>query len=307
MPRRRVGVVVVLDPPVGPWVDGLRRAVGDAAVERIAPHITLVPPLNLRPGDLDAALATLRSAAAALPGPLELTIGAPATFAPVNPVLYLGVGGDLAGLRRLRDASFTAPLTRPLTWGWVPHVTIGDDLPPARLAALLGGLDRFAAVATVERVTLLEERHGTDPDGTGGRRWEPLADAALGPVAVVGRGGLAVALHRGRTTDPVAAPLLGEAVPAGRGVDDTVVVTAVVDDDGARRGVGAAVTWRADDGVHVRVAVEAAWRGRGIGSHLLAAAESAARDEGWQARSAVAEGPAGFYRARSSWAMPPAP
>src|SRR5579859_4867068 len=124
--RRRLGVAVLLDPPVSDEVDGLRRAVGDPSLGRIPPHVTLVPPVNVRRADLLAAVDRLRRAAAATPGEIHLTLGAVTSFLPDNPVLYLAVGGDLGALRGLRDAVFAPPLERSLSWPWVPHVTLAD-------------------------------------------------------------------------------------------------------------------------------------------------------------------------------------
>ncbi len=300
-PRRRVGVVVLLDAPVADWIDGVRRAAGDSSIDRIRPHVTLVPPLNLKEGDLEAGLARLRAAAAAVEGPLELTVGPPATFLPANPVLYLEVGGDLVGLRALRDAVFVPPLQRSLSWPWVPHLTLADGLPHERIEMLARGITGFAARASIERVTLLEERH-TD----GGRRWVPAADAALGPPSVIARGGLPLTMTEGRTVNPLGAELLGSPVPVAVGThaDDPrrrVVLEA------HREGilVGVAVAWLADDGGHVRVTVAAGQRGTGVGSHLLAAVENAVRRQGWDCPVLQAEGPPEFYRARSAWSRPP--
>ena len=179
-------------------MDGLRRALGDPSIGRVAAHLTLVPPVNVGAGQLPAALAAVRAAAAGQAGPLQLTLGPPATFLPANPVLYLDVGGDLEALRRLRDAVFVPPLRRTLSWPWVPHVTLADTASEARIAAAVVALDRFAVVTSVECVTVLEERRG--------RVWRPLADAALGPPAVIGRGGLAVEITRGRVPRSGGAP-----------------------------------------------------------------------------------------------------
>ena len=158
--RRRLGVALLLDPPVADAVDGLRRAVGDPSISRVAAHLTLVPPVNVGAGQLASALAALRAAAARQAGPLQLTLGPPATFLPDNPVLYLDVGGDLDALRALRDRRVRPPLQRTLTWPWVPHVTLAETASEARIAAALAALDRFAVVTTVECVTILEERPG---------------------------------------------------------------------------------------------------------------------------------------------------
>ena len=60
--RRRLAVVCIVDGRLGAEVDGLRRALGAAALERIAPHLTLVPPVNVHEEDLAEALAVVRSA-----------------------------------------------------------------------------------------------------------------------------------------------------------------------------------------------------------------------------------------------------
>jgi 2'-5' RNA ligase len=300
--KRRLGVALVLDPPIADEVDGLRRAVGDPSLSRVPPHVTLVPPVNVRAEQLGAALARLRTAAAGQAGPLRLTLGPPATFLPDNPVLYLEVGGDLEDLRTLRDAVFVAPLARTLTWPWVPHVTVADSAGEARIAAAVTALDRFAAVTTIDRVVLLQEG--------GGRLWHPLADAAFGPPARVGTGGLTIEITAGRTFDPEALRMLEEAgaistdgeemrpLP-GRSPFFPIVLSV------RREGtvVASAAAWRADDGGHVAVIVAPEVRGQGIGGTALVHLETAVRAAGWQCPILHAHGPAGFYRVRSGWSV----
>ena len=155
---------------------------------RIPPHVTLVPPVNVAAPLVGAALATLRAAAAAVRGPLQLSLGPVCTFAPANPVLYLRVGGDLEHLRSVRDAAFTPPFERHLSRPWVPHVTVARDASADRIAAAVAALDRYTVATTLDRVVLLVLDEAD-------RRWTPLADAALGPPAVVGTGG-------GRSSSP---------------------------------------------------------------------------------------------------------
>jgi len=286
----------------------MRRAVGDPSLGRMDPHLTLVPPVNVHSRDMAGAIALIRSAAAGQAGPLSVTIGPPATFLPDNPVLYLGVGGgDLERLSDLRDGVFTGPFARKLTWPWVPHVTLGDGIEEERITAGVAVLQGYAAVTSVDRVVLLEEQPG--------RLWRPIADAALGPPAVVGTGGLEVMLTRGRIIGPDAASLVGGA-PAldatargstGRLVAPPIVLTASLASDSAgvgREVVGAAQAWADLSGAHVAVAVAEQHRHQGIGGHLLAHVESAARSAGWEHHTLEAEGPAGFYQARSAWAVP---
>ena len=318
--RRRLGVALVIDPPLRDEVEGLRRALGDPSLGRVPPHLTLVPPVNVRASELSDALEVLREAAARQPGGLRITLGPPATFLPDNPVLFLDVGGDLERLRGLRDAVFKAPLERPLSWPWVPHVTLADGIAEERIAAALASLDRYASVADFERVVILEESRG--------RHWTPLADARLGPPAVVGTGGLAVRITQGRLLDPLLVEALGDdeqiknlsAAWTDLAPSDTARTHAAwTSADGApaqivltaqRSGqlLGTAVIRRDLLGARAAVFVLPDVRREGTGGHLLARLESAALEAGWELPFVTGEGPPGFYESRSAWIRPaPAP
>ena len=137
----RLGVALLLPAPLDAEVDGLRRALGDGSLGRIPAHLTLVPPVNVREDRLAEALAVLRAAGAAT-RPFTVTLGPPASFLPDSPTLYLAVG-DGAHVRALRDRVFVDPLARPLTWPFVPHVTLADEAGPARIDAALAALSDY--------------------------------------------------------------------------------------------------------------------------------------------------------------------
>jgi 2'-5' RNA ligase len=198
VPKMRLGVALLLPEPVRTEVEGLRRALGDPTLPRIPPHLTLVPPVNVRDDRLPDALAVLRAAAAAT-RPLRLVLGPPATFLPTNPTVYLDVGGDLDALLVLRDRVFREPLERTLTWPFVPHVTIADELGPDRIPSALTALADYTAEVAVDRVHLLQEGPG--------RTWEPIADVPFAPPAVIGRGGLPLELTTTEHLDPEAMAL----------------------------------------------------------------------------------------------------
>ena len=115
MPRQRLGVALLLPEPAASEVDTLRRAMGADDVDRLPSHLTLVPPVNVHDDDMPAALDLLRDAAQRTT-PFSLTLGPPRTFLPINPVLYLEVGGDVAAVDALRNRIFRPPLERNLTW-----------------------------------------------------------------------------------------------------------------------------------------------------------------------------------------------
>lgn len=293
MPRRRLGVALLVPPPLDVEVEGLRRAVGDRARGRIPPHLTLVPPVNVREDRLGDTLAVLRRAVTTTT-PLTLTLGPPATFLPATPVLHLQVGGQPGAVERLlalRAAALSEPLERGITRPFVPHVTLADEAEPERIAAAVRALADFVVDVTFERVHLLEEGAG--------RVWRPVADVAFRPPAVVGRGGLEFALTTSEHLDPEAARFMEREWQAEYG-EAGMAITITARRDGAVAGVAEGLL--EDDTVTLsRLVVTAAERGTGVGTQLLAAFESAAAERG--CRQARAITPAGsraeaFLRSR---------
>lgn len=297
MARRRLGVALLISPPLDREIDGLRRALGDGALARIPPHITLVPPVNVREELLRSTLDVLSDAAADA-SPLRLELGPPATFLPINPVLFLQVGGpDLSALVSLRDDVFRPPLERSLTWPFVPHLTLADECDPERIEAGMQALRDYRVTATFDRVHLLQEQEG--------RTWSPIADAVFRPRAVIGRGGFELEIAESSRLDPEASAFmahewrryaLGEYGNAH--AETTFALTA------RRSGavVGAATgVMRETDAYLARLIVPESERGTGIGSHLLASFEALAAREGRTRLTlrTLAEGTArGFYERR---------
>ncbi len=297
MPKRRLGVVLLIPPPWSYEIDGLRRAFGDGGLGRIPAHITLVPPVNVREDAVGDALSVLRRAAAAT-RPFAVDLGPPATFLPVNPVAYLAVDGDGAEeVHRLRDAVFTGPFERDLTWPFVPHVTLADEADPDRIRAALGALRDYEIQVTFDRVHVLEQGDG--------RMWRPIADAPFSAPAVIGRGGLELELQTSSALDAeveawtVAAwSVYAEGEYGSVGHDAPYAITA----RRADRVVGTASGAVQGDDVYLgRLIVDPSQRGTGVGSHLLAALESLAADRGCRrlVLATQAQGAARpFYEAR---------
>jgi 2'-5' RNA ligase len=267
VPRLRLGVALLVPPPAGVEVDGIRRACGDGSLGRIAAHCTLVPPVNVREEHLDNALAHLRAAAAAT-RPFTVTLGPAATFLPDSPVLYLAVDGDgVDALVDLRERVFAEPLSRPVTWPFVPHVTLAEEMSADRIDASIAALANYRAEVTFERVHLLEEGDS--------RVWSPIADMTFAAPAVVGRGGLELELAVSDALDAE-----GRSFGArewGPWHERPLVITARRDG----RVVGTAEGWTHGGlGYLAGLLVAADCRGEGVGTQLVAAFESEAHARG---------------------------
>lgn len=302
MSRRRLGVALLLDAPVSHEVDALRRALGDPSLGRVPPHVTLVPPVNVPTEHLSGALVRLRDAACAVDSRLVVTLGAVSSFLPGNPVVYLSVGGDVDGVRAVRDAAFRPPLARRLSWPWVPHVTLADGIDPAEIPGALATLRGYSAVCTFDRVVLLEQASG--------REWRPLADAALGPRVTVGTGGLAIELTGSSVLDPEALRMLRESLPeeplaldgacSNAGSPAAIVLTARRE----RRVAGVGAAWSEARADHVAVLVAPGDRRQGVGAQLAGHLHAATARAGWLRGELEVHGPPAFYAAVGRWSAP---
>lgn len=289
-------MALLVPPPFDVEIDALRRAAGDGALGRIPAHLTLVPPVNVRENELDRACEVLRDAAATT-RPITVQLGPPATFLPVNPVLFLAVAKDPGAIRALRDRVFRAPLERSLTHPFVPHVTLADDAPVDRIEAALTAMAAYVRTVTFDAVHLLQEGEG--------RKWRPIADWRFGAPAVIGRGGLPLELGVSTALEPEArefaerewyrytSSVVADLVPAR-----PLAITARR--DGSVVGVATGQIDR--ERAHLsELLVSAEARGEGIGTHLLRAFESESAAQGVTfvtLSTPVGERAEAFYRAR---------
>jgi 2'-5' RNA ligase/GNAT superfamily N-acetyltransferase len=286
----RVGVALLVPRPQADEVDGLRRALDDPALSRIPAHLTLVPPVNVAERDVGEALELLARAGAAT-SPFTLSLGPPATFWPDTPVVYLSAGGDLDALDHLRERVFRAPLARPLTWPFVPHVTLADEAAPERIEAAMTALDAYRTEVRFEGVHLLEEAEG--------RVWTVVADAAFRRPAVVARGGLPLELTISQRPDPIVARWASATWAVhDQEEDSTFAITARR--EGGVVGLAEGVI-RGEVCELQRLIVDQVVRSQGVGSHLLAAVESVAAERGCtvcRLRAPAGGRAEGFYRSR---------
>lgn len=182
MARRRFAVALIIEGPAAIEIDALRRALGDDQLGVIDPHITLIPPINLRDDEIVEAMAVVDAVASSC-GPCSLTLGPVESFAPSGRARYLRVA-PWEPVVAVKDACWTGPFDRPQRRDFHPHVTIdigghegeGDD-------PVLDELGGYTVDLTIDHVTLLEHFHDGQ-NGREGRRWETFARWRLiGPGA----------------------------------------------------------------------------------------------------------------------------
>ena len=271
--RRRVLVALVVRGALGEQIDGLRRALGSRDVARIAPHITLVPPRNVtaaNPSELERHLREV----AARSTPLTLRLGPPARFANARPVLYLAVSGDTERLSELADDLAHGPLAEPHGYRerpFVAHVTLSSGLsaPDGIVAERL--LGSYSAAATIETLTLLEQR-----TGEAGHPWEEVGDVRLGRPLLTGRGGRELEFHVSHHL-PADLHRPGDSRLEGRRGSERLVLF-VTEQGRAVASVRAELTTEAL--LVTSFEVEEPARGLGVGSQLLAFVERIASERG---------------------------
>ena len=200
MPRARLASALLVPTPFAREIEGLRRALGES-LERVPPHLTIVPPINVREEQAGEVFALHRRAAADI-APITVTLGPATTFHPVNPVVYLDVtGADVASIRALRTAVSVGVLDRKVDHEFVPHVTLVESTTPARIEAALVALADYRIEVTFESVHLLQEHE---------RRWQPIADARFEPPLIVGRGGIETEISASSLADSEVVDFMGE-------------------------------------------------------------------------------------------------
>jgi 2'-5' RNA ligase len=251
MNRRRLLVVVPVPGPTADKIDGIRQALGDPSLGNIGPHITLVPPVNVRDDQLLEACVLLRSLASQ--PTLSSQIGPITSFAPASPVLYLEVT-ELAAIRSIRDRIFQPPLSRPLSNEFIPHITVMRRATDDQIEHI-PRLTDFTELVELVNVEILEESIDAN-----GRHWSLLDDVALGSEFISGRGGLETVLTSSRRAGPDEL--------ARQGVDASADVVITASRHGQIVGVVTARSSHASLDVSSLV-VDEGHRGSGVGRSLV--------------------------------------
>ena len=170
----RIGVAVTVPEPYGAQLQDARARFGDPWADFIPPHITLLPPTVLEPGDLDKVDEHLAAIAAEHP-PFVMQLRGTATFRPVSPVVFVQVVQGISSCEQLEQSIRTGPLLQDLQFPYHPHVTIAHEVADDQLDAAFDGMADFDATFVVSEFH--GYLHGDDDV------WRPVREFTLtGPA-----------------------------------------------------------------------------------------------------------------------------
>jgi 2'-5' RNA ligase len=178
--RRNIGVAFGLPEPYNRELQGWRDRLGDPNANRIVPHITLLPPTEVRSERLSDIEEHLRKVAAD-EEPFEIRLRGSASFLPVSPVVFVPLVMGIADCERIESKVRSGPLLRELRFPYHPHVTVAHDLPAEALDQAFATLADYEAAFGVRGFTLFEQ----GPDAT----WRPQRDFVFGGGGLPGPAG----------------------------------------------------------------------------------------------------------------------
>jgi 2'-5' RNA ligase len=182
--KLRLGVAAMLSGEACSEVQGIRKALGERGVERMDPHITLVPPFNLSVDEVDGFVVQVGRIFGNQP-PFSVHLGGASTFSDESPVLFLEVTDLDDTLQSLTEQLLPHTPFEYLRRVYHPHCTLGDGLPSEEIASLIRSLSAYDRTIDVSTIAIMEK-----PDAPPKSRWRPFASFELGEYRHVIRGGL---------------------------------------------------------------------------------------------------------------------
>lgn len=282
---------------------------GDDRPERIVPHITLVPPINLEAGRFASVRRHVRAIANEW-RPIPLTIEGVASFLPSTPTVHLSIGDPSDGrLLALRTALMVEDLLREDLRPFQPHITLRERMNESQIDQVLNVFEsasfEWAGSGGWEATSIhLMEQFRTDQRGT---YWASVAEERLAPATVVGRGGVELVIHSSSIVEPEVASLLGTTPDHLASTKQVLCVTAEAPRK-VGQPVGVVFGEISPDGAQIaELTVKRDSRGMGIARQLLshwchlAATSGAALTWANDCEGAEVLGATGFSRVGDLW------
>lgn len=165
-----IGVAIPVPEPYGSLLRKKRAAFGDPMAETIPSHVTLIPPTEIRPDELDLVCTALEGASVTLP-PFTMKLRGTGTFRPVSPVVFVAVSQGISYTEMLAKCVRDALDSPEPEFPFHPHVTVAHNLDDASLDRAYEDLSDFECDFTVSEFALY---HHEDEAGWVPQRAFPL-------------------------------------------------------------------------------------------------------------------------------------
>ena len=166
-----IGVSVAVPDPWGEELQRYRIGVGDETARHIPTHITLLPPHEVAEAAMPGVVDHLAEVASGTP-PFRVHLRGTGTFAPVSPVVFVGVVEGISQCEQLASGVRQGPLVISRQFPYHPHVTVAHHLPTDLLERAFSDLEDFDAAFDVDEVWMYLHE-----DETG---WLPARSFPLG-------------------------------------------------------------------------------------------------------------------------------
>ena len=151
-----LGVVVAIPEPWAQLLVDWRAKVGDPQASLVPPHVTLLPPTEVRAADRSAVTDHLSEVARRHP-PFDMHLSGTGTFSPVSEVVFVAVARGIGSCELLADDVRTGALARPLSYPYHPHVTVAHAVSPDMLELAYSALGDLSAEFRVDHFTEFEQ------------------------------------------------------------------------------------------------------------------------------------------------------
>lgn len=165
-----IGVAIAIPEPWASELQDYRTSIGDLTATQIPTHITLLPPTEVEPADLEGIEDHLATAADRIDA-FRVHLRGTGTFRPISPVVFVSLVEGISQCELLADAVRRGPLAAELDFPYHPHVTVAHHLEDPVLDRAFAELAGFECEFDTESFWLY-----VHDDDIG---WQPTSEFAL--------------------------------------------------------------------------------------------------------------------------------
>ncbi len=150
-----LGVALEIPEPYAEELRVARESFGDPEARTVPPHVTIVAPVSIDPGQWGEVERHLEDSVSGV-APFRMHLRGTGTFRPVTRVVFVAVAEGIPGCEEIERRVRRGPLALERTFPFHPHVTVALDLDDAALDEAFSALADYEAVFPVERLSLYE-------------------------------------------------------------------------------------------------------------------------------------------------------